>query len=325
MNHRNRTRSLLVLAFIGLGGFVAPAALAEPTPAEITVARRMYAEAVTHEKAEEWPEAEKLLRRVLEIKATPGIYYHLANSLEQQGRLVEAMLNYDRARELIDTGIKADSVLRLLGPKEEELKARVPSLTVVVTDAVGSVEFDRRDVDKSLVGASFPIDPGPHSIVIRTPDGRSFAQSFRAAEGQAVRIEATFTAAPVVTLAPAVAASENAAAPAAPAPRRESTTPWLGYAFAGGALAATGASLYGFLRADTKGAQARTFAAQCQAGNEAACADSNSAGDSRDIGLVIGIASAGAAVGFGALATWQFWPAPTADRTGLSVNFSTSF
>ncbi len=333
MHHHHASRSLLVATSLCLGSLcalVAPDAVAEPTPAEVTIARRMYAEAVQHEKAEEWSAAEERLRRVLEIKATPGIYFHLAHALEQQGRLVEALLNYDRARELIQAGAKADEVLRLLGPIEQKLKARVPNLTVVAGTSIESLELDRQDVGTSLIGSAFPIDPGPHSIQLRTPDGRTFSQTFHAVEGQQVQIEATFPSAPVITDAPAGAKSETIPEPvgkpaSSATSSRTASTPWLGYVFAGGALAAAGGSLYGFLRASSKGDEAQTLAPQCFAGDSSACSAHESAVDSRSTGLLIGIAAAGAAVGFGALATWQFWPAPTADETGLTVNFSTHF
>ena len=335
MNHLYLPRTLLVAGCFCLGSLASAVAVAEPTPAELTVARRIYSEAVQHEQAKEWPQAEERLRKVLEIKATPGVLYHLAHALEQQGKLVEALLNYDRAHELIASGVKAPDVQRLLGPRVKELKARVPNLTVVVTEEVGSLEIDGQAVGVSLIGSPFPIDPGPHAISVRTPDGRTFAQTFNAVEGQQVEVKPTFPDAPVAAAgSPAPAAPEGkaaadgaveaSAAVSAPA-QTEADTPWWGYAFAGGAVAAAGVSVYSFLKADDEGQQAHTFAQQCLGAADAACESSKQAGDRRDTAVLIGFIGAGAAVGFGALATWQLWPSPTDDQTGLRMNFSTRF
>jgi hypothetical protein len=337
MNQLSAPRTLLVatsLSFGALTAVAAPSATAEPTPAEVTVARRFYSEAVAFEKAKDWPKAEERLRKVLEIKVTPGVYYHLANSLEQQGKLVEALLNYDRAQELIDAGTKAPDVLRLLGPSVKELKARVPSLTISVAEPVGSMELDGQEVGPSLVGAAFPVDPGSHALLVRTPDGRVFSQTFNATEGEQVEVKPTFPDAPVVVAAPAPAvgagedgpdlAANNAAA-SSQVSQAESNTPWLGLAFVGGAIAGVGAAVYGFAKADSEGDEAHSLAPQCSSPTSPACAESSAAADRRDTASLIGFVGMGAAVGFGALATWQLWPSATEDKTGFNVNFATRF
>src|SRR5262245_45898151 len=79
-------------------------ALAEPTATELAVARRLFAEAVDLEHDERWELAASKLRDALAIKDTPGLRFHLAHCEEKRGHLVEAMLNYDRASELIAAG-----------------------------------------------------------------------------------------------------------------------------------------------------------------------------------------------------------------------------
>jgi tetratricopeptide (TPR) repeat protein len=83
---------------------------AEPTPSEISVARRLFDEGKAAEDAARWREAADKFRQAAAIKDTPGIRFHLARCEEEQGAFVEALVEYDRARELIDSGVKAPDV-----------------------------------------------------------------------------------------------------------------------------------------------------------------------------------------------------------------------
>lgn len=123
------SRHLLVSASIATALLTAPAntAYAAATPTEIAVARRLFAEAVELEEAADWLAAEARLREILRIKATPGVYYHLAFCMEKQESLVEASVNYSRARELIASGVLADEVERLLDGREASLRERIPT------------------------------------------------------------------------------------------------------------------------------------------------------------------------------------------------------
>src|SRR5437899_3305292 len=90
--------ALLVALATALG---APSAKAtpEPTPTELGVARRLFDEGRTAEDAGRWREAADRFRRATAIKDTPGMRFHLARCEEEQGAFVEALVEYDRARE----------------------------------------------------------------------------------------------------------------------------------------------------------------------------------------------------------------------------------
>src|SRR5687767_14734210 len=103
--------SLALACWVGLVVSVAsPSAAAEPSPSEISVARRLFDEGRAAADAARWAEAAGKFRRALAIKDTPGIRFHLARCEEEQGAFVEALIEYDRARELIDAGTKAPDV-----------------------------------------------------------------------------------------------------------------------------------------------------------------------------------------------------------------------
>jgi len=73
---------------------------ADPLPTEIALARRLFADAKTAEDAKDWPTAASHLRDAISIKETSGLRFHLAYCEEQQGLLVESLVDYDRADDL---------------------------------------------------------------------------------------------------------------------------------------------------------------------------------------------------------------------------------
>jgi hypothetical protein len=155
----------------------APAVLAapEPTPSELSVARRLFDEGRAAEDAARWREAAEKFRRAIAIKDTPGMRFHLARCEEEQGAFVEALVEYDRARELLDGGMRAADVEKLLAGARERVRAKVALLTLrLPTDVKNvSVELDGKALSASVLGVPMPINPGKHRLntvaVGRTP------------------------------------------------------------------------------------------------------------------------------------------------------------
>ncbi len=179
---RSRQLGACLLACLAL---TSPA-LAEPSAAEIAVARKLFREATAHEKKDEWAAAEKKLRQAVAIKETPGLRYHLAFVQERQGKLVEALVDYDRASELVSGGQKALDVERLLEPARAAVRERVPRLTVTVQDGVtGAVlTIDGKSVANSLIGQSVPLNPGQHLIVVASKNRQDFRVELSLSEGE---------------------------------------------------------------------------------------------------------------------------------------------
>ena len=109
--------------------------------------------------------AEEKLREALAIKETPGLRYHVAYCQEQQGKLVEALVDYDRADELIQHGAAAADVAELIGPARDSLRERVPTLTVSVPkDVTGaSLEVDGQRVAPAVAQATGTFSSSAHS------------------------------------------------------------------------------------------------------------------------------------------------------------------
>jgi hypothetical protein len=151
---------------------VAAPVMGEPLPAEIAVARRLFSEAKTAESNKDWASAASKLRDAISIKETSGLRFHLAYCEEQQGLLVEALNDYERAEDLLTQ--PSDDFRSQLPSKKESLHKRIPTVTLVmpqeVTDA--SLTVDDHPLSSAFLGKAIPLNPGRHTIVV-SADGRT--------------------------------------------------------------------------------------------------------------------------------------------------------
>jgi hypothetical protein len=198
--------------------FVARAAHAEPSAAELSNARQAFQSAVALEGQEKWALAAQKLHEALAIKDTPGLRFHLAHCEERLGSLVEASLDYDRANELLRQGAKAPDVEKLLGPASAELKPRVPHVAVQLPADVANplVVLDGKQVAPSELASGLPLDPGTHQLTVSAPDRAAFERTFSLKEGDRVSIAVTLPGEP---------ASASVVAPIAGTPGPVAHTP----------------------------------------------------------------------------------------------------
>jgi hypothetical protein len=192
--------------------------MAEPSASEISVARRLFDEGRVAADASRWAEAAGKFRRALAIKDTPGIRFHLAHCEEEQGAFVEALIEYDRARELIDAGNKAPDVEKLLPEARERVRAKVALLTLRVPDDVQnvSVQVDGKALSGSVVGVPMPINPGRHRVQAVAVGRTAYSAEVSLGLGE---VREVAIALPFATTAPARPASEAApGASTGPAP-----------------------------------------------------------------------------------------------------------
>src|SRR5690349_2844775 len=108
---------------------VASGAQAQPTAAELQQARELFSQAEKDERAGEWTAALEKLRRVAQIKTTPGIRFHTALCEERLDQLVSALEDYARA----ETQANAEHNTEVLAALKEplaSLRARIPRLII---------------------------------------------------------------------------------------------------------------------------------------------------------------------------------------------------
>lgn len=204
MNRARRCQ--FALTAVALAACLAGTALAEPTAAEVAVARKAFADATELEKDKKWAEAEAKLREAIAIKETPGLRYHLGFCLENQHKLVEALVEYDRAEEMLRLGAKAPDVSELLGPARDGVKKRVAGIKLELPAKVEGVviELDGVPVKPALIGKVVPQNPGKVVITARAPGRQPFRREIELDEGESRELtidlpEKTAAAGPAAT------------------------------------------------------------------------------------------------------------------------------
>src|SRR5689334_12254262 len=138
---------------------------ADPISAEIVLARALFAEARLAEEAKDWALAASKLRDAIAIKETAGLRFHLAYCEEQQGLLVEALVDYERSDDLT-TGTNEEFRAQLPA-KRESLRRRIPTLTLLVPPKPPNptLTVDGHAMPPAVLGKPIPLNPGRHTFV----------------------------------------------------------------------------------------------------------------------------------------------------------------
>lgn len=192
----------------------------EPSASEISVARRLFEEARVAEDAGHWRDAAEKFRSAIAIKDTPGMRFHLARCEEEQGALVEALVEYDRARELIDAGVKAADVEKLLAGARERVRAKVALLTLKLPKDVQnvSVELDGQALSRTVVGQPMPINPGKHKLSAVAVGRSKFVSDLDLGTGEVRQLVVELPPEPITREVPAALQSTNPPASSPPVP-----------------------------------------------------------------------------------------------------------
>lgn len=159
---------------------------AEPPPTEIALARRLFADARTAEESKDWPTAASKLRDAISIKETSGLRFHLAYCEEQQGMLVEALIDYERAEDL--SADKNDDFRAQIPARRTALQKRIPTVTLLFSrdPASAHLTIDGRSVASASLGKPIPLNPGKHAFVVSTPGFVPFNTELSLSEGDAI-------------------------------------------------------------------------------------------------------------------------------------------
>ncbi|HEY3667592.1 MAG TPA: hypothetical protein VGL19_16415, partial [Polyangiaceae bacterium] len=345
-----RSRCLETLLVVAVA-LVSRWAHADPSPVEISAARHAFEAAVSLENAHQWRDATAKLREALAVKDTPGLRFHLAHCEAEQGLLVEAELDYDRASELLQKGAKAPDVEKLLAPASAALRPRVPRVLLALpSDLLAPVAtIDGKVFSPSELELGVPLDPGRHELLVSASGRRTFQRSLVLKEGEQSQLRADLppvapapakVAPPPVVQAPPMS-GKSYAAPTGPDSQPSLTKLYLmvgesAFTVAGLALG------IGYQLAEASAGDRVTTAQgridQATQGDVAACGspDSVVAGACSDLHTaiddhdraarvsMIGFVTAG--VGAAALlTTWLAYPSSHAESTGVVVQPAVGF
>lgn len=218
---------------------------ADPVSAEIVLARALFADARAAEDAKDWALAASKLRDAIAIKETGGLRFHLAYCEEQQGQLVEALVDYERSDDL--TAGSSEDFRTQLPVKRESLRRRIPTVTLLVPPkpANSTLTVDGHPMPAAVLGKPIPLNPGHHTLVVTAPEHAAFTTQVSLNETDAVVANAILSPLPK---RPVVSTLQLSPVPVAPAPEpmpdvsTSSGLPTRTYVLIGEALVAIGAA-----------------------------------------------------------------------------------
>jgi hypothetical protein len=220
---------------------------ADPISTEIVLARALFAEARAAEDAKDWALAASKLRDAIAIKETGGLRFHLAYCEEQQGLLVEALVDYERSDDL--TVGTSEEFRTQLPAKRESLRRRIPTITLLVPPkpANSTLTVDGHLMPPAVMGKPIPLNPGRHTVVVTAPEHTTFTTQVSLNETDAVVANAVLSPLPKRPVVSALKPLPPAVSMEAPAPATPDLSPSSGlhartYVLIGEALVALGAA-----------------------------------------------------------------------------------
>jgi hypothetical protein len=340
-----RSRSLASV-LVCAAGLAARTAHADPSAADISVAKHAFETAVSLENESHWAEAELKLREAIAVKDTPGMRFHLAHCETEQGHLVEALADYERASDLLRHGAKAPDVQKLVGPASDALRARIARVSVELPPDLSApaAAVDGRPYPPSELALGVSLNPGRHELRVSAAGRRSYERALLLKEGEqvALRPDLALSAPPSTTPAPSAAAAAPVVAasarPESPAHDGKPTSAKVYLLLGESALTVAGLVVGIGYQVSASSASKRIDAAQaridgaapndvaaCGSTDQAevlgACSDLRAAISDHDHAIQfssIGFVTAG--VGAAALlTTWLVYPSARSGASGLSV------
>jgi hypothetical protein len=183
-----RPLSLLVLALL-----LAPVlAHAEPTPKQLEYARSLFAEAEDFEARKDYTRALDDLRKVAEVKLTPGVRFHIALCEEQLGQWLQALDDFSKADEQA-TQEGNEEVLAAVKEPLGRLRARVPKIAVGAPNTGKAiVKLDGRTLAPAELGKPRDVAVGAHRIDAEAAGYQPYSREVSAREFEVVSVDVRF-------------------------------------------------------------------------------------------------------------------------------------
>jgi hypothetical protein len=238
-----------------------------------------------------WAAALEKLERVVAIKETAGVRFHIAVCQEKLGQLVKSLESYERARDLASSS-GSDDVLDMAGPEIERMRTRVPRIRVEAPKGVGPlvVLIDQSVYADLPSGHEIRLDPGTHQVLVKVDGEVRLDRLVSLSEGQSETLSVRDWRSPDPPPAPTETSSSPADADQAEVGGGVPTVAWI--ALGAGAVLGVGGYL-AYSKADDLAAES---AAVCARSIE--CDPDRANAVRRWDGLALGM-WVGAAVGIG--------------------------
>jgi hypothetical protein len=199
---------------------VAPSAHADPSGADVLLARQLANEGIALSQKGDCEGAISKLQRAESIHHAPTILVHIGECQMRLGRLVDALASLDRVvhenlgptppRAFVTAQERATTLVA-------ELKPKLGMLRVDATGPRTGVTFriDDGELKEAALGLERPINPGTHLIEATTPDGQRVRRQVQIKEGSSELVTLALPAPLETAPLPSVAAS--------PAPKSSGT------------------------------------------------------------------------------------------------------
>jgi len=144
-------------------------------------ARKAFAEGADAETRGDCMTAIERFEEVVAVKETPAVRLRIGRCNEKLGKLVAAMRDYERAKELAQGEPQA---LEVAAQVAAVLAKRIPRVEVRLVDAPADtvVKVDDKEVPSGV--AMRPVDPGRHRVTAAAAGYESFDETFDLREGQ---------------------------------------------------------------------------------------------------------------------------------------------
>jgi hypothetical protein len=215
----------LHVAVPALAAFLALAAVARPSEAQVTdaeraSARELFKEGDQLQRAGHFAEALDKFQRAQQVFAAPTNVLRIAECDAALGKLVESAEAY---REVLRTQLPANAPPAFQAAVDQakaelsQVEPRVPRLVVQVQPAGvqgPQMQIDGQNVPAALIGEAMPLDAGVHKLAIIAPGYASSEQQVELRERETKTVAVTLNAIPGVTYEPAGGAAYAAGATA---------------------------------------------------------------------------------------------------------------
>jgi Tetratricopeptide repeat len=181
-----------VLAVLAPSVHVAAQASAGPSKEQLQLARSLYYDGLELIDKGDWTQAADRLQRVLAIRDSAVVSYHLANALHHLQRFVEARLLLQRVLNDATTSADIRTAAADLLPAIESQMGRLTLRLEGDLEAV-TIYIDGRETPSVALDVPVPVDPHDLSVVAMR-DGEEVATTTVAVGGDAgLQVEATLT------------------------------------------------------------------------------------------------------------------------------------
>ncbi len=158
---------------------------------------RIYAEGTELAQKQDWSGAADRFRRALAIKATPTVYFNLAQAEQHLKRLLEAKQHFERARDEAQRAGSRD-LAQLAGEALAAVTASIPRIVLQIPADAEDVKIglDGRRVARDPSG--IPVNPGRHRITVLAARQPPFERALTLDAGDRVEVPIALVRTPEV-------------------------------------------------------------------------------------------------------------------------------